>query len=310
MPKKSAFDRKAWLEERRKGIGGSDAAAVLGKSPYMSPIHLFQDKTGRTQIDDEMAERLEWGIILEGPISERYASMTGRKVERNEKNKIFQSKKHPFMICTPDGTTWDKKFKGPGNFQIKTAHPMNRHQWLEETPLHYQVQVQHEMYVRKMKWASIPVLFGNEKLEHIDIELNDEFVSLLIEAEEEFWDYVQKDELPPIQEHWNQGLVNDALKQLNPEETTDRIVLEEDDYVRFAKNVLEANEEIRKWEGVHDLYENKLIYAMRDARSALLMDGRVLKLSRTAVAEKEISFTRKGYVMTRLTIPKSAKGEG
>ena len=35
-----------WLEERTKGIGGSDAAAVLGMSKYMSPLKLYKIKLG------------------------------------------------------------------------------------------------------------------------------------------------------------------------------------------------------------------------------------------------------------------------
>ena len=35
-----------WLEYRRKGIGGSDVAAVLGLSPFCTARDLYCDKTG------------------------------------------------------------------------------------------------------------------------------------------------------------------------------------------------------------------------------------------------------------------------
>ena len=35
--------REQWLEYRRKGIGGSDAAAVLGISPFRSGRDLYYD---------------------------------------------------------------------------------------------------------------------------------------------------------------------------------------------------------------------------------------------------------------------------
>lgn len=35
---------KEWHEERKKGIGGSDAAAVLGMDPYRSPLAVYYDK--------------------------------------------------------------------------------------------------------------------------------------------------------------------------------------------------------------------------------------------------------------------------
>ncbi len=32
--------REEWLEERKKGIGGSDAAVILGLNPYKNNIRL------------------------------------------------------------------------------------------------------------------------------------------------------------------------------------------------------------------------------------------------------------------------------
>ena len=34
-----------WLEQRKQGIGGSDAGAVCGLNPYASPMSVYQDKT-------------------------------------------------------------------------------------------------------------------------------------------------------------------------------------------------------------------------------------------------------------------------
>ena len=39
--------REDWLEMRKSGIGGSDAAAAVGLSPYQSMLELWLTKTGR-----------------------------------------------------------------------------------------------------------------------------------------------------------------------------------------------------------------------------------------------------------------------
>ena len=44
--------REQWLQERKKGIGGSDAAAVLGLNPYMTNVDLWKIKTGRKEQED------------------------------------------------------------------------------------------------------------------------------------------------------------------------------------------------------------------------------------------------------------------
>ncbi|MCM1277019.1 MAG: YqaJ viral recombinase family protein, partial [Lachnospiraceae bacterium] len=36
-----------WLEFRKKGVGGSDAAVVCGISKYKSPVELWMEKTNR-----------------------------------------------------------------------------------------------------------------------------------------------------------------------------------------------------------------------------------------------------------------------
>ena len=45
--------REEWLAYRRKGIGGSDAAAVLGISPFRTGVDLYYDKLGQPVEDDE-----------------------------------------------------------------------------------------------------------------------------------------------------------------------------------------------------------------------------------------------------------------
>ena len=42
-----AKDREEWLEERKAGIGGSDAATILGLNPYSDNIKLWEIKTKR-----------------------------------------------------------------------------------------------------------------------------------------------------------------------------------------------------------------------------------------------------------------------
>ena len=41
------IERADWLEVRKTGIGGSDAAAAVGLSPYKSQLELWMEKTGR-----------------------------------------------------------------------------------------------------------------------------------------------------------------------------------------------------------------------------------------------------------------------
>ena len=51
--------RPEWLEYRRKGLGGSDAAAVLGISPFRTARDLYYDKLNIVTADDQENWRSE-----------------------------------------------------------------------------------------------------------------------------------------------------------------------------------------------------------------------------------------------------------
>ena len=45
IAKTKDMDRKDWLMLRKNGIGGSDAGAVCGLNPYVSPVEVYASKT-------------------------------------------------------------------------------------------------------------------------------------------------------------------------------------------------------------------------------------------------------------------------
>ena len=45
--------RESWLKERRSGIGGSDAAAILGVSPWRTALDVYSDKRGISPLNTE-----------------------------------------------------------------------------------------------------------------------------------------------------------------------------------------------------------------------------------------------------------------
>lgn len=54
---------KDWLEYRRRGIGGSDAAAILGISPFATARDLYYDKLKIVPFDDSESNWVSWYSI-------------------------------------------------------------------------------------------------------------------------------------------------------------------------------------------------------------------------------------------------------
>ena len=67
------MSRQEWLQERKKGIGGSDAAAIIGLNPYMTNVDLWEIKTGRKEQEDISNKPcVKYGTEAEGPLRELF----------------------------------------------------------------------------------------------------------------------------------------------------------------------------------------------------------------------------------------------
>lgn len=165
--------RHQWLQERRTGIGGSDAAVVLGLSPWKSRYELWAEKSGSLPDEHggETTPHLDLGNNLEAVVLRLLALRTGRQVEAAERYTLVRNADNPWCFCTPDGWVWDNEdaryspspagieFPAKGIVQAKTAFSLNKHDWDQEPPDYYRVQLQHEMLASGCTWGTLAVLF-------------------------------------------------------------------------------------------------------------------------------------------------------
>jgi putative phage-type endonuclease len=129
----AAMSREDWLRERRRGIGGSEAAAILGLSPWATPLDVYLDKIGEGE-DVEETEAMYFGTILEGVVADEFSRRTGLKVRR--RNALLTHPDYPWMIANID-----RMVVGGGLLECKTCNAFNP--WNGVVPEHYQIQVQH-----------------------------------------------------------------------------------------------------------------------------------------------------------------------
>lgn len=173
-----------YLEERRKGIGGSDVAAILGLSPWKTPYRVYQEK--RKEIDDWKGNaQTDWGTRMEPVLRQWYSDTTGRVVRVPDK--IIKSNKYPFMLASLDGFTDDKRV-----VEIKTA----RHgkDWGEpgtnEIPDYYAVQCHHYMIVTGYEVTDMPVSIAGGSPALYEVPADKEIAEMIIEACASFWQRV------------------------------------------------------------------------------------------------------------------------
>ena len=70
------------------------------------------------------------------------------------------------------------------------AAQVNQLAWTDEPPLHYQVQVQHQMMSMGLDWGIIAVLVGGNEFQWFLVRANGKFMRALQERLSEWWLYV------------------------------------------------------------------------------------------------------------------------
>lgn len=273
-------ENEEFLKQRLIGIGGSDAAVVLGMSPFKSRIQLWNEKVSK-KIDIESANALilEIGSALEPIIANKYARTTGRKLE------LRPMKVHPvypFIIGNIDREIVGDE-RGPGILEIKTKGA-----WIdwhsEDIPPYYMTQVQHYLSVYGYDWASFAVLdLGTRKITHTDVERDDKQIANIIDEEKKFWKLVET-KVPPevdsskacgnfLREHYNQS--EDIIIDLigNEDATKWAMILKD---IRNQEKLLKAQE---------DECKNHLMSLVGSAEKAL---GNNFKISWKSPKDKDV----------------------
>lgn len=198
LVKTQDLSRDDWLAVRRTGIGGSDAAAAVGLNPYMSPLELWLDKTGRAEglpraDPDDTTSLIYWGTLLEPLVAAVYTRQTGNRVRRV--NAVLRHPTIPFMLAN-----LDREIVGARNVQIlecKTAGEFGARLWRNGVPEYVELQVQHQLAVTGKTAAHVAVLLCGQALEVFRIERDEGLIARLVELEARFWRYVESDTPPP-----------------------------------------------------------------------------------------------------------------
>ena len=197
----SNLSEKDWLDYRRKGIGGSDVAAIMGISPFATIRDLYNDKVGIQSVIEE--EESNWvakevGHRLEDLVAEIFSKKTGLEVF--PVRKMFRHSLYPFLLADvdyfikfPDGTF--------GLLECKTCNYNARVKWDDEAiPPNYVYQVRHYLAVMNMDKAYIACLYGNNENEFVMRSIERDMLEEedIIEQETYFWqEYVEKKIEPP-----------------------------------------------------------------------------------------------------------------
>jgi len=184
----------AWHEARRTFIGASDAPAVLGISPWATPLDVWASKLN---IGDQFQGNLstDMGHALEDLIRQTLAEQLGRPVAVD--GRTIRHPDHPHIAASPDGWISGKAELA----ECKYVGPNTAYQWANGVPVYVQAQCQVQMAVtgaRRVHVAALIVDHG-PRFFTAAVERDDTVIGEIIGRLNEFWQgYIEAEQRPDI----------------------------------------------------------------------------------------------------------------
>ena len=192
--------RDAWLQSRRGGLGGSDIAAVLGISPWRSPLDVYLDKTGAAEPQPD-SEPMYWGRKLEDVVAAEFAVRTSRRVQRV--NTMLRDAERPWMLANIDRAlvalgararldAAGRLVGAAGILECKTVSAYAAQDWQGEDgsdalPVYYAAQGMWYLAVTGQDVCEFAALIGGQRFVVRRVERDADTIRGMVEQAEVFW---------------------------------------------------------------------------------------------------------------------------
>lgn len=244
-------DDAGWHAARAKGIGGSEIAAILGKSSWSSPTDIYMKKIPQFESEPEpQTESARWGNVLEDVIIKEWAHRTGRHYVHIPVS--LQSDENPIFIANVDGFEVDADNKLIGLLECKTTTLYNESLWADaEVPIYYIYQIQWYMSITGLENTCIMCLVGGQHLYYYDFPASSDIAEEEKAGAIDFWNNHVIPMIPPALT----ALDADRLQKIKAEEEehAEPIITEDTDtydalqqYVEYRRQISELEKEKKK----------------------------------------------------------------
>lgn len=237
-----------WRELRRRGIGGSDIAAIVGLNPWKSAIEVWAEKTGLT-VPTQPNEASEWGKKLEDVVARHFAERRGCRVRRV--NAVLQHPRNPILIADLDRLVYAIPGEsGEAVLEVKTTSAHLADLWADDqVPEWVLLQVQHYLGVTGLDRAYVAALIGGNRYVEREVHRDDELIEQLEQMATEWWRRHVEEGIPP--EPDGSAASSNILRRLYPTverpavdlpESAEELIREYEEALRAEKEAAERKE--------------------------------------------------------------------
>lgn len=209
--------------DRRRFLGGSDIAAVMGLSPWRTPLQLYEAKIATEPpepLPDEKRRFFARRKRQEPVIAEMLADEYGIAVTRlslDDNPNRYTDREHPWMAAEIDfefmmSDQVREHFPEREDFcaipngallngEIKTVHPLAAREWgeqgSEDVPVHYAAQAMWGIGITRRPGALLTALFGLDNLLAFPVMPDADTIAGMRSKATDFWTRNVMQRIPP-----------------------------------------------------------------------------------------------------------------
>jgi putative phage-type endonuclease len=263
-----------------QGIGGSDIAALLGLSPFKSPLELWAQKVGHPMRKPNEGVHLRFGQFVEPFVALEYERLTGfHTVEHIEpllhpEYEFMYGHVDRLVVPSPDiPAVVDGIVMAEALLECKTTSVFNKDEWGEEgsdqVPNAYLLQCAWYMAITGCARADVAVLIGNQDFRLYRINRDEKLEGLMIDQARRFWFEHVLARVPPQPQ-----TVND-VRLLFPQEEQDKSLEATPEVVEALQQLKELQNTSKALDEKAEAVRAKILSAMGPAEK-LNHNGQVL----------------------------------
>jgi len=203
------FGTDEWYEFRKRGIGGSEIATVLGINKYDTAVRLYHEKIGTIEPIKEDNERTFWGRYQEDAIAKIWQYYDGTKdgyIENFKNNKIIRNCRSVNGFIVNPNYPWlfgevDRLINIKGGINLITGKPLenegileckNMGYWMSKVwedgiPIYFLAQIHQYMAILETDYAEIAILVDGSNLIVEKIQRDDILIDKILSISKSWW---------------------------------------------------------------------------------------------------------------------------
>jgi putative phage-type endonuclease len=177
-----------WKDLRRTKIGSSDAAVVMGVSPWKTPYELYLEKMMGTE--QEISSSMQRGTDLEASARDRFQEKTGIMMMPQ----VVISQEREWQMASLDGIC----FLGQSILEIKHANKEVFEMAVQgELPIYYMIQIQHALDTTGVDKCYYMVSNGGKDA-YVEVFPDHKMIEEIRTKNEKFYACMKSGEAPPL----------------------------------------------------------------------------------------------------------------